>query len=225
MFIGHFGIGFGAKKYAPAISLGVLFIAAQFLDLLWPSLLLLDLEHVVISPGITKVMPYDFIDYPISHSLIMVVGWGLILALLAKFMFKNLKYSIIIFLCVISHWFLDLIVHRPDLPIIPGDSTLLGFGLWNYPFLTALIEGVIFIAGVFLYLKATSSKNNHGKYGLIVLIALFITIQVGNMLGPPPPSIDAIAWVGQLQWLFVILAFYVDKNRIAKNYQTVYNKK
>ena len=219
MFIGHFGIGFGAKKYAPAISLGVLFIAAQFLDLLWPSLLLLDLEHVVISPGITKVMPYDFIDYPISHSLIMVVGWGFILALLAKFMFKNLKYSIIIFLCVISHWFLDLIVHRPDLPIIPGDSTLLGFGLWNYPFLTALIEGVIFIAGVFLYLKATSSKNNHGKYGLIVLIVLFIVIQVGSMLGPPPPSVNAIAWVGQSQWLFVILAFYVDKNRIATNYR------
>lgn len=225
MFIGHFGIGFGAKKYAPAISLGVLFIAAQFLDLLWPSLLLLDLEHVVISPGITKVMPYDFIDYPISHSLIMVVGWGFILALLAKFMFKNLKYSIIIFLCVISHWFLDLIVHRPDLPIIPGDSTLLGFGLWNYPFLTALIEGVIFIAGVFLYLKATSSKNNHGKYGLIVLIALFIVIQVGSMLGPPPPSVNAIAWVGQSQWLFVILAFYVDKNRIATNYHTEHNKK
>ncbi len=225
MFIGHFGIGFGAKKYAPAISLGVLFIAAQFLDLLWPSLLLLDLEHVKISPGITKVMPYDFIDYPISHSLIMVVGWGFILALFAKFMFKNLKYSIIIFLCVISHWFLDLIVHRPDLPIIPGDSTLLGFGLWNYPFLTALIEGVIFIAGVFLYLKATSSKNNHGKYGLIVLIVLFIVIQLGSMLGPPPPSVNAIAWVGQLQWLFVILAFYVDKNRIATNYQTEYNKK
>ena len=225
MFIGHFGIGFGAKKYAPAISLGVLFIAAEFLDLLWPSLLLLDLEHVVISPGITKVMPYDFIDYPISHSLIMVVGWGFILALLAKFMFKNLKYSIIIFLCVISHWFLDLIVHRPDLPIIPGDSTLLGFGLWNYPFLTALIEGVIFIAGVFLYLKATSSKNNHGKYGLIVLVALFIVIQVGSMLGPPPPNVNAIAWVGQLQWLFVILAFYVDKNRIATNYQTEHNKK
>jgi len=213
------------KIYAPAISLCVLFIAAQFLDLLWPSLLLLDIEHVVISPGITKVMPYDFIDYPISHSLIMVVGWGFILALLAKFMFKNLKYSIIIFLCVISHWFLDLIVHRPDLPIIPGDSTLLGFGLWNYPFLTALIEGVIFIAGVFLYLKATSSKNNHGKYGLIVLIALFITIQVGSMLGPPPPSVSAIAWVGQSQWLFVILAFYVDKNRIATNYQTEHNKK
>ena len=127
---------------------------------------------------------------------------------------------------VISHWFLDLIVHRPDLPIIPGGSTLVGFGLWNYPFLTALIEDVIFIAGVFLYLKATSSKNNHGKYGLIVLIALFIVIQVGSMLGPPPPpSVNAIAWVGQSQWLFVILAFYVDKNRIATNYQTELKKK
>ena len=73
MFIGHFGVGFGAKKAATGLSLGLLFIAAQFLDLLWPTLLLLNAEHVVIAPGNTKSTPLDFTDYPISHSLLMVL--------------------------------------------------------------------------------------------------------------------------------------------------------
>lgn len=214
MFIGHFGIGFGAKKFAPTLSLGVLFIAAQFLDLLWPTLLLLDLEHVTIAPGTTEFTPLDFIDYPISHSLVTVAGWGFLLGILAWLYMKKLKYLYIIFLCVVSHWFLDLIVHRPDLPLIPGDSTRLGFGLWNYPVVSMTIESVIFLAGVYLYYRSTSAKNSFGTYGLIGLVAFLMLIQVANMLGPPPPSVTAIAWAGQLQWIFVILAFFIDKNRM-----------
>src|SRR5262245_4312636 len=107
MFIGHFGIGLGAKKFAPAISLGALLIAAQFLDLLWPTLLLLDLEHVIIAPGITKVTPLDFVDYPISHSLVCVLGWATLAGLITWFITNNGKYSIVLFLCVVSHWVLD----------------------------------------------------------------------------------------------------------------------
>jgi membrane-bound metal-dependent hydrolase YbcI (DUF457 family) len=214
MFIGHFGIGFGVKKIAPKISLAYLFIAAQFLDLLWPTLLLLGFEHVKISPGITKATPLDFIDYPISHSLIMVLVWGIVLGFITWLFMKNYKYPVIIFICVISHWILDLIVHRPDLPIMPGDSVRVGFGLWNSPLIASIIEGIIFIVGVFLYYKYTSSNNKFGKYGLIALIALLIIIHIANITGPPPPNVTAIAWAGQLQWLFVIFAFYVDKNRV-----------
>lgn len=214
MFIGHFGIGFGSKKFAPALSLGVLFIAAQFLDLLWPTLLLLDLEHVSIAPGITEFTPLDFIDYPISHSLVMVAGWGFLLGILAWLYMKELKYLYIIFLCVLSHWFLDLIVHRPDLPLIPGDSTRIGFGLWNYPVVSMIIECVIFLGGVYLYYRSTSAKSGFGTYGLIGLVAFLMLIQVANMIGPPPPNVTAIAWAGQLQWVFVILAFFIDKNRV-----------
>lgn len=213
MFIGHFAVGFGAKKYAPALSLGVLFLAAQFLDLLWPTLLLLDIEHVLIAPGITKVTPFNFIDYPITHSLLMVSGWGLLLGFITWLFLKNIKYSVIIFICVVSHWFLDLIVHRPDLPLTLGNSTLVGFGLWDYPLLTFMLEGLIFMAGIFLYYKTTSAKNKAGKISLIVLIALLVIIYIGNIFGPPPPDVNAVAWAGHLQWLFVILAFYIDKNR------------
>jgi len=123
MFIGHFGIGFGAKKLAPGISLGFLFIAAQFLDLLWPTLLLFNIEHVKISPGITRMTPFDFFDFPITHSLAMAIVWGILLGSLAWFFIRNFKYAVIIFLCVVSHWILDLLVHRPDLPILPGSPT------------------------------------------------------------------------------------------------------
>ncbi len=214
MFIGHFGIGFGAKKFAPGISLGFLLIAAQFLDLLWPSLLLSDLEHVRISPGITKVTPLDFYDYPISHSLALVVFWGLLLALITRLLTRNRYYTLIIFICVISHWFLDLIMHRPDLPVLPGNPARLGLGLWNYPILTLGIELITFSSGVYLYTSVTSSKNRFGKFGLISMVSLLILIQIGNMFGPPPPNVNAIAWAGQLQWLFVIFAFYIDKNRM-----------
>ena len=213
MFIAHFGIGFGAKKFAPAVSLGALLIASQFLDLLWPSLLVLDLEHVKITPGITAVNPMEFTHYPISHSLLMVLLWSLLLGLLTYLLLKSRKYSLVIFLCVLSHWFLDFLVHRPDLPLMPGDSPVVGLGLWNYPVLTALAEALFFLGGVWIYLRATTAKNKFGKYGFVSLVVFLILIQVANTLGPAPTDVDAIAWAGQLQWLIVIFALFVDRNR------------
>jgi membrane-bound metal-dependent hydrolase YbcI (DUF457 family) len=214
MFIGHFGIGFGAKKFAPGVSLGLLFIAAQFLDLLWPTLLLLNIEHVSITPGITKATPLDFTDYPISHSLLMVTLWAFLFGAIYWLLKKNLKYAAILALCVISHWVLDLIVHRSDLPLYPGNSPYFGFGLWNFPLVTALLEGIIFLVGIIFYIKKTSAKNAIGKFGLWVLIALLVLIHIGNIFGPPPTNVTSLAWAAQFQWIFVLLAFGVDYNRI-----------
>ena len=215
MFIGHFGIGFGAKKIAPGLSLGLLFMAVQFLDLLWPTLLLLDAEHVAIVPGITKSTPLDFTDYPISHSLLMVIGWGLLFGFIYWLIKRNARYAFILVLCVISHWVLDYIVHRPDLPLFPGNSPRVGLGVWNFPFLSLLIEGIIFITGVVIYVKKTSAKNRIGRVGLWILVGLLVLIHVGNIFGPPPPDVPTIMWAGQLQWIFVLLAFWIDHNREA----------
>jgi hypothetical protein len=214
MFIGHFGIGFGAKKFAPKLSLGFLFIAAQFIDLLWPVLLLLNIEHVVISPGITKLTPFDFVDYPISHSLIMVLLWGILLGIICWFFLKNVKFSFVIFFIVLSHWLLDLIVHRPDLPLLPGNELRFGLGLWNYQIASIITEVIIFAAGLYFYYRTTKPKNNFGKYGLIILVVLFITAYIMNIISPPPTDIKLIAWAGNLQWLFILLAFFVDRNRV-----------
>jgi hypothetical protein len=214
MFIGHFGLGFGMKKVAPALSLGLLFIAVQFVDLLWPTLLLLDIEHVAITPG--RVTPLNFIDYPITHSLIMVIGWGFLFGLVYWLFKKNVKNAVILGLLVVSHWVIDLIVHLPDLPLYPGNSPKVGFGLWNYFWITAIIEGIIYFVGAWYYAQATTAKNTSGKYGLWVLVILLALVHLSSGLGPPPPSVTALAWSAQLQWVFVLLAFWVDRNRSVK---------
>ena len=221
MFIGHFGIGFGAKKAAPKISLGMLFIAAQFLDLLWPVLVLLGIEHVVIKPGVTSVTPLDFTDYPISHSLVMALFWSFLLGAAYWFSGKNIRNSTIIGICVLSHWILDLIVHAPDLPLYPGTSPKLGFGLWNSFAISQIVEWLIFIAGVVLYLRTTSAKNRKGSIILWILIGLMAVSHLANIFGPPPPGVMEIAWAGQLQWIFVLLAIWADRNRIVRQKQDV----
>jgi FtsH-binding integral membrane protein len=216
MFIGHFGIGLGAKKLAPSVSLGTLFLAAQFLDLLWPSFLLLGWEHVKIQPGISKMTPLNFTDYPISHSLLMAVVWGLLLGLVYFLIKRKYKAAIIVGLAVLSHWFLDYLVHIPDLPLYPGSSIDLGLGIWNYKLASILLEGFFFIGGTILYLRATRAKNKTGKIAFWALIIFLVLIYISNLTGSAPPSVKAIAWAGQLQWLFVIWAYWVDKNRIVR---------
>lgn len=217
MFIGHFGIGLGAKKAAPQVSLGVLFLAAQLLDLLWPTFLLLDWEHVRIEPGITKMTPLDFSDYPISHSLLLAALWGGLFGLIYFLVKRETRGAVILGLCVVSHWALDLLVHRPDLPLYPGNNApLVGLGLWNAPVLQILVEAAIFITGLVLYLRATQAKDRVGRYGFWGLIAFLVLVHLSNIVGPPPPDVKTIAWMAQSQWLLVLWAFWIDRHRTAK---------
>lgn len=214
MFIGHYGVGLAAKKSSPRISLGTFFMAVQFLDLLWPIFLLLDMEKVAIKPGDHNVIPLDFTYYPFSHSLLMAAVWAILFGLYFFLIRRNGKGAFILGLCVISHWFLDLIVHNPDLPLFIGqDSPMLGLGLWNYPSATALIEGIIFFAGCFFYLQKTTAKNSFGRIGILVLIFLLLVTHVFNMVGPKPEAVSSIAWGANLQWIFVLLSYLVDYNR------------
>lgn len=213
MFIGHFAAGFAAKKINSKPSLGTYFLAAQFLDLLWPTLLLLGVEKAAISTDPANPIPLSFTDYPVSHSLLAVLGWGLLIGF-GYFLFsKNKKGAVVVGLLVISHWFLDLLVHIPDLPLYPG-GVKTGFGLWHQPWLVLALELVAFGGGVFLYYKTTITKNKTGRYALMGLIAFLLIVHIGNAFGPPPESISAVAWVGELQWLFVIWAYWVDRNRM-----------
>jgi len=213
MFIGHFGAGLIAKKYAKQVSLGTLFLGAQFIDLIWPTLLLLGWERVRIDPGITPGVPLVFEHYPISHSLLGVVLWAVGLGLVYYLLRKQLRGAIVLGVAVISHWVLDLVVHVPDLPLYPGDSPLLGLGLWQSVGWTQVVELSLLALGVFLYTRVTKALNGRGRWGFVGLIAFLLVIQVGNVLGPPPPSVTAIAWVGQAQWLLVIWAYWVDRHR------------
>jgi len=212
MFIAHFGVGLGAKAAEPRISLGTTFLAAQFVDLLWPTLLVLGIERVEIAPGITKVTPLDFVSYPITHSLLLASVWGILFGLVYWAVKKNRRGAFVLGLCVVSHWVLDFIVHRPDLPLYPG-SVRVGLGLWNSMAGTLLVEAGLFALGCALYLRVTRSKNRAGTYGFWGLVGFLVLIYLGNVFGPPPPGTTAIAWAGHLQWLFVIWAYWVDRNR------------
>lgn len=213
MFAGHFGVGFGAKRLAPGVSLGTLFFSAQFLDLLWPTLLLLGLERVRIAPGITRVTPLDFEHYPISHSLVAVVGWALLVAAAHYFAKRRGAAAAVVGALVVSHWALDALVHRPDLPLVPGVERFAGLGGWSSLPLTLAIEGTLFAAGVWLYSRATSANDAAGRWGFRALVVFLLTIQAGNFFGAPPPSVEAIAWVGQAQWLIVAWGYWIDRHR------------
>jgi len=216
MFIGHFAIGLSAKTIDHRPSLGTYFLAAQFVDLLWPVLLLLNLEEVAVKPGNTEMTPLNFLHYPISHSLIMAVVWALAGFAVYYLVRKNVSAGLVIAACVASHWLLDFFTHRPDLPLTFSETTKVGLGLWNYKWATLAIEATLFALGVVLYVKATKSIDKIGKFGFAGLIGFLLLIHIGNIFGPPPPSVHAIAWAGNLQWLFVVWAYWVDAHRQAR---------
>jgi membrane-bound metal-dependent hydrolase YbcI (DUF457 family) len=145
--------------------------------------------------------PLDFVDYPISHSLLVVIMWSLLFGV-GYFLFtKNRTGALVLGGLVLSHWVLDLLVHIPDLPLYPGASPKVGLGLWNSPLLTIRIEGVIFIVGIVLYLNTKKKKNQRVTWKFWSLIAFLIAIYTLNFVGPPPPNVQMIALAGQLQWL------------------------
>lgn len=215
MFIGHFGVGLAAKKVDQKPSLGTLFFASQFIDLLWPIFLLLGIEQVIIDPGNTAFTPLDFVYYPFTHSLVGVLFWAIVVGGVYYLIKKNLKTGILLGALVVSHWLLDFLTHAPDLPIAPGLDLKVGLGLWNSLIFTLLFETVIFVVGIFLYLKITQAKNKKGEYGFWGLIIFLILIYIMNVFGSTPPNEEVIAWAGNLQWLFVLWAYWVDKNRDA----------
>jgi membrane-bound metal-dependent hydrolase YbcI (DUF457 family) len=212
MFIGHYGVGFASKRFAPRASLGVLVAAVSLLDLVWPVLVLTGIEVVRVEPGATAVTPLDFAFYPYSHSLLFVAIWA---AAFSGFYFWRTRYragAVAIALGVVSHWVLDLVVHRPDLPLYPG-SQRLGFGLWNHVAATVAVEGALFAIGVALYASITRAKNATGRWALWALVVLLAGSYAANLLGPPPPSGTAVAAVALLTWLFPFWAWWIDRNR------------
>lgn len=212
MFIGHFGLALAAKPLAPRTSLGTLLAAAQLVDLIWPALVLLGVERVQVQPGNTAFTPLDFAYYPWTHSLLMVVVWAAAFALAYRVRTGYARGALVVAALVVSHWFLDFVSHRPDLPLAPGTAKV-GLGLWNSVAATVIIEGLIFVAGVVVYATSTRALNRAGRLGSWGLVAFLVIIYVANVTGPPPPSARAVGVVGLLVWLLVPWGAWADRNR------------
>ena len=217
MFIGHFAMGFGAKRFAPQVSLGVLFLACQLADLVWPNLVLLGIERFSIEPGVTALTPLNFQHYPYSHSLLALLVWAALFAVFYTALRRTGKRAaIVIGLLVLSHWLLDVVSHRPDMPVTLSDAHRIGLGLWNHPVPAIGVEVLLFAAGVGSYAASTRALNRQGSIGFWALVVFLLLVYAANLLGPPPPSVNAVAWSAEAIWLLVAWGFWVDHNRVAR---------
>jgi hypothetical protein len=212
MFLGHFGVAFAAKKALPKTSLRLLVFAAQFADLLWPILLLAGVERVRMVPGLMAASPFDFTRYPVSHSLVMQFVWGALIALICFALHRNARSALILGSLVPTHWVLDFIAHRPDMPLYPSGPKY-GLGMWNSIPLTIAVEYVLFAAGITIYLSATRAKGATGKWGFWSLIVLLGVLFPVALFGPPPPNVHALAWSALIMWITVPWAAWADRHR------------
>jgi hypothetical protein len=188
MFVGHFAVAFAAKRGAPRIPLVALFVAVQWADILWPIFILLGIERSAIRPGITAVTPLDLQFIPYSHSLLLSLTWALLFALPA-WRRRDGAAAVILGLAVFSHFVLDVLTHRPDMPISPFGETRIGLGLWESVPATLAVEGAMWFVGVWLYARSTRAISAMGRYGFWALVALLTITWLGAIFGPPPPGI------------------------------------
>jgi hypothetical protein len=214
LFIGHFALGFAAKRAAPRLSLAVLFAAAQLADLIWPFLLVFGMEQVRIDPGHTAFTPLDFISYPYSHSLLFLGIWGLIFAAICAGVVRDRRVLPLIAALVVSHWVLDWITHVPDMPLYPG-SAKFGLGLWNSVTATIVVEMTMFAAGVWVYIRATRARDAIGRRAFAAFVGFLLAAYAGS-LGTPPPNVTALivtalAGVG----VIIVWAWWFDRHREA----------
>ena len=217
MFLGHFAVGFAAKRSAPHASLGTYVAASIFLDLLWPVFLLLGIEQVRIAPGITAVCPFDFVYYPWSHSLLLAVAWAFVFGFVHYLFRKDRATARMLAAVVFSHWILDWVTHRPDLPLAPGVETKTGLGLWVSLPATVAVELVLFLGAAWWFARSNEALDAVGRWAWYGLIAVLL-VCYGASLGPPPkPGQERlVAMGGCAMWLFVPWAAWVDRHKVSK---------
>jgi hypothetical protein len=208
MFLGHIAIGLAAKRATPTVSLATWIASVQLVDLLWPLFLLAGLEHVRIAPGITAFTPLDFYDYPITHSLVGGVVWAMVFgALWMTVAGQRTRTALLLGAGVLSHWVLDVISHRPDMPVLPA-GPYLGLGLWNSVTATLGVELTMFAAGLTLYVRGGGAGRHRVSFWL--LIAFLLVAYAGASFGPPPPDTRTVAWSALALWLLLPWAWWAE---------------
>lgn len=198
MLLGHYGFAFALKRAEPKLSLGTLFVAAQLPDLLWGIFLLLGWEHARIVPDYTVITPLEFLNYPISHSLVGSLAWGVVAAALyyswpTRDTSRHWQAAALVGLAAFSHYPLDVLVHVADLPLTGNDSTKLGLGLWNNPIATLAVEGLAFIGGLAVYVARGSNRHPVRSRRILIVVYLLLGTYIASLYAAPPPSMTVVA--------------------------------
>lgn len=198
MFVGHYGVSYAGKALARSVPLWHLFVAVQFLDILWGLFVLIGVEHVRIVPGITAASPLDLYHVPYTHSLVAALFWSVVCGAAYhtwRGRHAGSRAGVVVGVALFSHWLLDLLVHRPDLPLV-GDRLKVGLGLWNYPAVALTVEAAVLFGGLLLYLRATRHAAGSGAYAFLLFGAGLVAMQAFIFFGPPPGSPTAPAGTG-----------------------------
>ncbi|HET9553845.1 MAG TPA: hypothetical protein VFP50_12820 [Anaeromyxobacteraceae bacterium] len=215
MFAGHFAVALAAKRLAPRASLGVLVAAAQLLDLAWPLLVLLGVEQVRVEPLAPPFLRLDFVAYPFTHGAVPVLLWAALAGLAYRWRAGDRAGAWTVAGLVLSHWLLDALTHRPDLPLWPGGPKV-GLGLWESTGWTVAVEAALLAAGALVYVRTTRRRDEAGRLGLYAFLAFLVVVSASSVLGPPPPSDAAVALAGLSLWLLVPWAAWVDRHRTVR---------
>jgi membrane-bound metal-dependent hydrolase YbcI (DUF457 family) len=218
MFVGHYGVSFACKGVEQRLPLWLLFLAVQLVDILWSILILLGIEKVRIVPGITATNPFDLYYMPYTHSLVAAVVWSALVFLGYRMFLSQRSASrdrpaLFLALAVFSHWILDLLVHRPDLPLY-GNTHKVGLGLWNYPMPAFALEAAILFGGMWVYMRSTKSGSFFGEYGMPIFGIVLLLVHWILFFGPPAPSPDATAILLLVLYLgFAAIAAWLERKR------------
>jgi hypothetical protein len=208
MFAGHYGVSFLVKAAEPKLPLWLLFLAVQFVDVLWVPFVLMGIEHYRIVPGITASLPLDLYYMPYTHGLVSVAAWSAVVFAGCRWIapspsLRKNRLAFFLALAVFSHWVLDFVVHRPDLPLY-DNARKVGLGLWNYPLPALALEAALLLGGILLYLRSTTANTFKGRYGVLFFGPTILAVHCLVLWGPPPPSLAAGAL--RLGALYLILS-------------------
>lgn len=213
MFVGHLAVALGAKTARPRVPLIAWLMAAFALDMIWPLLVVAGIETVRIDPGNTAFTPLDFASYPWSHSLLMSVAWGALAGLLASKLWPQSRAGWLVAAAVVSHWVLDFVTHRPDLPLWPG-SAQFGLGLWNSVPGTLVIEGAMFAAAVAIYVRAFPARDAIGRWAFVALLVFVGLAWATGPFSPPPPSVGVITAMSiAIVPILAVMAMWIERHR------------
>ena len=213
MFIGHYGPAFGAKAALRSIPLWVLFLAVQWMDVVWSVFVLNGIEKVRIVPGLMQGSALDLYYMPYTHGLFGALALSALFGgIVALFFHENrARVFLVLAACVFSHWVLDLVVHKPDLWIYDGMK--LGFGLWRWLWLSLPLEIVTLWVGAWLYARFVPARRG-GNVWLIAFVAAMTATQLYGDFGPQAATPRDAAMMALMAYgALALLAGLVDFTR------------
>ncbi len=215
MFTGHYAPAFALKSRYPQVPLWQLFLAVQAVDILFFLLVPLGVERLRLDHSRPALLALQLEGMPWSHSLVMTVlyaalcvAWGIGA--------KKRDIGIAFGLAVLSHWFLDALVHVHDVPIAPGLEDKVGLGLWEHGLIAYLVEtALVGVTGALLWRRLSGQARDKWLLGLVLLLIVIQTLNV--FVVPLPKTVLELALVSEVSFLgFAAVAYGVESRMSRK---------